>query len=79
MISNTAEAKEGDSVVTSRISDKYLPGLLVGYISNITDEPDGLSKSAELTPVVAFDKLETVLVITTLKDSSEIEDIKNYD
>lgn len=79
MISNTAAAKNGDSVVTSQISDKFLPGLLVGYISNIKDEPDGLSKSAELTPVVSFDKLETVLVITTLKDSSEIEDIKNYD
>lgn len=79
MISNTAEAKDGDAVVTSRISDKYLPGLLVGYISNIKEETDGLSKTAQLTPVVSFDKLETVLIITTLKDSSEIEDIKNYD
>lgn len=79
MISNTAEAKDGDAVVTSRISDKFLPGLLVGYISNIHDETDGLSKYAQLTPVVSFDKLETVLIITTLKDNSEIEDIKNYD
>lgn len=79
MISNTAEAKDGDAVVTSRISDKYLPGLLVGYISNIHDETDGLSKYAQLTPVVSFDKLETVLIITTLKDNSEIKEIKNYD
>ena len=73
MISNSTEAKDGDSVVTSRISDKFLPGLLVGYVSNIKDESDGLSKSAQLTPVVSFDKLESVLVITTLKDSSENE------
>lgn len=79
MISNTAEAKDGDTVVTSHISDKFLPGLLVGYISNIKEETDGLSKTAQLTPAVSFDKLENVLVITTLKDSSEIEDIKNYD
>lgn len=79
MISNTAQATDGDAVVTSRISDKYLPGLLVGYISGIKDETDGLSKSAQLTPVVSFDRLETVLIITTLKDDSEIEDIKNYD
>ena len=79
MISNSTEAKDGDSVVTSRISDKFLPGLLVGYVSNIKDESDGLSKSAQLTPVVSFDKLESVLVITTLKDSSENEDIKKYD
>ncbi len=79
MISNSTEAKDGDSVVTSRISDKFLPGLLVGYVSNIKDESDGLSKSAQLTPGVSFDKLESVLVITTLKDSSENEDIKKYD
>lgn len=79
MISNNAEAKDGDAVVTSRISDKFLPGLLVGYISNIKEESDGLSKSAQLTPVVSFDKLQSVLIITTLKDSSENEDIKNYD
>ena len=79
MISNSTEAKDGDSVVTSRISDKFLPGLLVGYVSNIKDESDGLSKSAQLIPVVSFDKLESVLVITTLKDSSENEDIKKYD
>ena len=79
MISKNVTAKNGDSVVTSHISDKFLPGLLVGYISDITQETDGLSKSGHLTPVVSFDKLETVLIITTLKDSSEIEDIKNYD
>ena len=32
-----------------------------------------------LTPAVDFDQLENVLVITQLKDNSEIEDIKNYD
>ena len=77
MISNNVTAKNGDSVVTSHISDKFLPGLLVGYISDITQEADGLSKSGHLTPVVSFDKLETVLIITTLKVSSEIEDVKN--
>ena len=79
MISNSVTAKNGDSVVTSHISDKFLPGLLVGYISDITQDSDGLSKSGHLTPVVSFDKLETVLIITTLKDSSEIEEIKKYD
>lgn len=79
MINNNAEAQDGDSVVTSRISEKFLPGLLVGYISNIKEETDGLSKSAQLTPAASFDNLESVLIITTLKDSSEIEDIKNYD
>ncbi len=79
LINNSAKAQEGDAIVTSQISDKFLPGLLIGYVSNISDESDGLSKTAYLIPAVSFDKLKEVLIITTLKDSSEIEDIKKYD
>lgn len=79
MINNTVEAKDGDAVVTSRISDKFHPGLLIGYISNMKDESNGLSKTAQLTPAVSFNRLKDVLVITTLKDSSEIKEIQNYD
>lgn len=42
----------GDSVVTSNISDKYLPGLLIGYVTDITEDNNNLTKSGEITPVV---------------------------
>ncbi len=57
----------GDKVVTSSISDKYLPGILIGYISSINTSPDNLTKSGYLTPAVDFSHLEEVLVITQLK------------
>ena len=57
----------GDKVVTSSISDKYLPGILIGYIHSVNTSPDNLTKSGYLTPAVDFSHLEEVLVITELK------------
>ena len=79
MISNSAKIKEGDEIVTSHVSDKFLQGLSVGYVKDITSDSSPLTKTAHLTPVVNFDQLEYVLVITQLKDTSEIGDISSYD
>ena len=63
--------KVGDSVVTSNISDKYLPGILIGYISEIQTDPNNLTKSGRITPAVDFSRLDTVLVIQKLKLTAE--------
>ncbi|MGN1021966.1 MAG: rod shape-determining protein MreC [Lachnospiraceae bacterium] len=57
----------GDRIVTSNISDKYLAGILVGYVSSIQKDPNNLTKSGMITPAVDFSHLGTVLVITTTK------------
>lgn len=62
---------EGDKIVTSNISDKYLPGILVGYISTINQDANNLTKSGFVTPAVDFEHLEEVLVIMQLKQSIE--------
>ncbi|MBD5516124.1 MAG: rod shape-determining protein MreC [Lachnospiraceae bacterium] len=62
---------EGDKIVTSNISDKYLPGILVGYISTINQDANNLTKSGYITPAVDFEHLEEVLVIMQLKQSIE--------
>lgn len=66
-----ADVKDGYEVVTSHISSKYLQGILIGYISNITMDASNMTKSCYLTPVVDFSKLETVLVITERKEKLE--------
>ena len=53
----------GDKVVTSNISDKYLPGLLIGYLSEVHLDTNNLTKSGELIPAVDFAHLDSVLVI----------------
>ncbi len=60
----------GDKVVTSNISDKYLPGILIGYIEIINTDSNNMTKSGTLMPVVDFRHLEEVLVITKLKEST---------
>lgn len=58
----------GDKVVTSNISEKYLPGILIGYICELNNDANNLTKSGEITPVVDFKHLQEVLVILELKD-----------
>lgn len=66
-----AEVTEGDKLVTSYISDKYVPGLLIGYISEIKDDGNNLTKSGYVTPVVDFTSIEEVFVITRQKVTGE--------
>ncbi len=60
----------GDKVVTSNISEKYLPGILIGYICELGSDSNNLTKSGEITPVVDFKHLQEVLVILETKDYS---------
>ena len=62
---------EGDKIVTSNVSDKYLPGILIGYISAINVDPNNLTKSGHITPAVDFEHLEEVLIITQMKQSAD--------
>ncbi len=67
-IDKDGDIKEGDRIVTSNISSKFLPGILIGYASDITTDETRLTKSGYLLPVAQFDSLQEVLVITVLKD-----------
>ena len=61
----------GDQVVTSYISSEYVQGLLIGYISEIHVNPNNLTKSGLITPVVDFEHVKHVLVITDMKTTTE--------
>ena len=65
--------KVGDKVVTSDVSDRFLPGILIGYISDVGMDSNNLTKSGTITPMVDFRHLHEVLVIKELK---EIDDAK---
>ena len=63
----------GDKVVTSEISNRFLPGILIGYVSEIGMDSNNLTKSGSITPVVDFGHLHEVLVITQLKNTDEAQ------
>lgn len=68
-IDKDAKVEEGYEIVTSTISPKYLPGILIGYVSDVTLDSNNMTKSGYLTPAVDFTNLTTVLVITELKET----------
>ena len=61
---------DGDKIVTSNISSKFLPNILIGYATDIYVNDNQLSKSGYLIPVTDFRNLTEVLVITRLKSDS---------
>lgn len=64
-----ARIYEDYKIVTSNRSSLYLPGILIGYVKNIEVDANALTKSGELVPVVDFTHLDSVLVITQLKET----------
>lgn len=72
LIDDENKVKEGDKIVTSHVSDKYLPGILIGYINKIDIDENNLTSSGLLVPAVDFSHMDEVLVIMTKKQ--EIED-----
>lgn len=67
------KVKVGDPVVTSYVSDQYQEGILIGYIASVEKNANNLTKSGTITPVVDFQHLREVLVITSIKDTGESE------
>lgn len=65
------KVQEGEKIVTSAVSDKFLKGILIGYVSEIEEDPNNLTKTGTLTPAVDFEHLQEVLVIKELKQQKE--------
>ncbi len=74
MIPINADINENDEIVTSHISDKFQQGILIGYVTDIKIDSSNMTKTAYLTPVVDFEHLDDVLIITQLKESFELEE-----
>lgn len=60
----------GEKIVTSDISPKYLKGILIGYVSEVTEDPNHLTSTGYLIPVVDFEHIRDVLVIKQLKQQA---------
>ena len=59
----------GEQIVTSNISDKYLRGILIGYISEVEEDSNHLTYTGYITPAVDFRHIQEVLVIKQLKQT----------
>ena len=69
----------GERIVTSNISEKYVEGLFIGYVSAIQQDPNNLTKTGTIVTPVDFGHLKDVFVITTNKQDAidKSEDASN--
>ena len=67
------QAQEGDKVVTSSVSNKFLKGILIGYIGDIQNDSNNLTKNGTIIPAVDFSDFQEVLVIKQLKQQKDGE------
>lgn len=66
----------GERIVTSNISEKFVEGLFIGYVSEVQQDSNNLTKSGTIVSPVDFQHLREVFVITVnkqdiLEDSPE--------
>jgi rod shape-determining protein MreC len=57
----------GDKVISSSVSDRYMYGLTIGYVSSVSYDSNNLTQTAEIVPTVNFNDIKDVLVITDRK------------
>lgn len=66
-LDSKVDISNGDIIVTSNISNKYVEGLLIGYAYNIKTDSNNLTKSGYIVPAVDFAHINQVLVILDKK------------
>lgn len=64
----------GERIVTSNISEKYVEGLFIGYVSDIQLDTNNLTKTGTIVTPVDFQHLKDVFVITTNKQDAVQEE-----
>lgn len=68
------KVREGDKVVTSSVSNKFLRGILIGYVSEVEDDSNNLTRNGTIIPAVNFEDIQEVFVIKQLKQQKTEED-----
>ena len=66
-IDKNANIVQGDRVITSSVSDRYLYGITIGYVIDITNDSNNLTKTVKIAPAVDFTEIKDVSVILERK------------
>jgi rod shape-determining protein MreC len=62
-VRQSADVLVGDRVISSGMGGVYPAGLLIGTVSAVADEADGLTMKVVITPAATLDRLEEVFVL----------------
>lgn len=67
MISQEAELRSGELILTSGLGGSYPSNILVGQVASVRKLETALFQSASVQPVVDFNNLRAVLVVTSFR------------
>ena len=67
------QAKVGDQIVTSNISDMFLEGIPIGYITDIKTDSNNLTKSGHIATIVDLNTWMMCLLFCRQKTSQLIQ------
>ena len=73
-VSKSAKINQGDTVVTSGFSEKFPPGLLLGYVVDIINDKSSSTYTVRVKSAVDFETLQFAYVIQNLK-KEEVNDL----
>lgn len=71
-VSDVADVKAGDTIITSGIDGIYPKGFVIGKVESV-DKGNGIYKIIHVRPSADFNRLEDVLVVTTPPDATPAE------
>lgn len=76
-MSNNFNNDVDSTVVTSNVSEKFLPGIVIGKAVDVKLGDNKVTKTGYLIPAVNFERLKDVLVITTKKQMITEEELEH--
>jgi rod shape-determining protein MreC len=68
-VSQDAEVKEGDTVLSSGLGGTYPAGLVIGKVTGVTGHRQEIFRRVTVEPLASLSRLETVLVMTSFTPS----------
>ena len=66
-ISKAVKINRGDTVITSGFSDKFPPGLFIGFVKDIINDKTSSTYTVRIKPAANFEKLQYSYVIDNLQ------------
>jgi len=72
-VPKTLDVKVGDIAETSEYSNTYPPGLRIGVVASVTQQPGSLFQRIEIENAVDFTTLEEVFVMKFQPDSARVQ------
>ena len=74
-LSLDSEIKEGDTIVTSGLGERYPKGIEIGEVLEVYQDRAKVVKSAIVKPAVDFNKVEQLVIIVP-KEERDVKDVK---